>query len=491
MTWKCLVHVGWWTYSCASALATSTFWFHKLHPNILYSGERQLSMCQTLRLSKLPMKLPLQQTFSPDCFCLCPDMVQLNAYSSSNLRSVCWFPVWHIQETEEKHHEKSDSDSQEDTSCSHAMEGGEDRTRNDHDDGAAQHKQLHLGSGTCTHAPIMLQASSLALWRCLTSSFSQAITHIWSAIVFPRNSPTASYIAHATQQSTMKFGKHRVIKMKSVDRTIPARHPAELAISMPLCRSLKVCCWDSNAFGKRLRQYLWLLLESPESHNNLCWTTTYMSNSITKHTLEELQDVSGCKRMTSHISFFSLIDSHAETTWAPAAEWHPALLAEKPWHNISPRTRMNPRCKWALGCPRQFFWQQLLLQRVPTQSINIIFPYRGEVKLPASNIRWANVVMQTANGRESSTLCLFEFGFRFHFQLSLWMIHVHPKRCKCQHKAQEDQPTQILHGFFCKTHFLSLNLNSIYLFYIFLHYPTQNNTNCQKLPEADWTMNLS
>mmetsp|Transcript_63515 Transcript_63515/g.139170 ORF Transcript_63515/g.139170 Transcript_63515/m.139170 type:complete len:94 (-) Transcript_63515:661-942(-) len=29
--------------------------------------------------------------------------------------------------TKEKHHEKSDSDSQEDTSCSHAMEGGVDR----------------------------------------------------------------------------------------------------------------------------------------------------------------------------------------------------------------------------------------------------------------------------------------------------------------------------------------------------------------------------
>lgn len=38
----------------------------------------------------------------------------------------------------------------------------------------------------------------------------------------------------------MKFGKHRVININSVDRTIPARHPAEPAISMPLCRSLNL-----------------------------------------------------------------------------------------------------------------------------------------------------------------------------------------------------------------------------------------------------------
>jgi hypothetical protein len=65
------------------------------------------------------------------------------------------------------------------------------------------------------------------------------------------------------------------------------------------------------------------------------------------------------------------------------------------------------------------------------------------------------------------------------------MIDVHPKHYKCQHKAQEDQPTQILHGaFFYKAHFLLLNLNLICPFYTILH-PTQNYPNRRNLPEAD------
>ena len=84
--------------------------------------------------------------------------------------------------------------------------------------------------------------------------FSFRQSHIfWFAIVFLRNFPTASYqyIVHPTQQGAMKFGKHRVIKMNSVDRTIPARHPAELAMSMPLSRSLGKLICSRKAPGRK------------------------------------------------------------------------------------------------------------------------------------------------------------------------------------------------------------------------------------------------
>ena len=68
------------------------------------------------------------------------------------------------------------------------------------------------------------------------------------------------------------------------------------------------------------------------------------------------------------------------------------------------------------------------------------------------------------------------------------MTDVHPKHYKCQHKAQEDQPTQILHSAFFLQGALPTTKPE---FDLPVLHPTQNYPNRRNLPEADWNMNLS
>lgn len=48
MTWNCLEHVEQWTHSCASAPATSTFWFREMHRNILRTVASASFQCAKL-----------------------------------------------------------------------------------------------------------------------------------------------------------------------------------------------------------------------------------------------------------------------------------------------------------------------------------------------------------------------------------------------------------------------------------------------------------
>ena len=104
-----------------------------------YNGERQLSMCQTLRSNKQTTNQVSTTTnthtlltafASVAAWCSCDTYYSLLFLFILRISRVfCWICsllIW-VQETKDKHHEKSDSNSQEDTSCSHAMEGGVDR----------------------------------------------------------------------------------------------------------------------------------------------------------------------------------------------------------------------------------------------------------------------------------------------------------------------------------------------------------------------------